>query len=127
MICSVFEVPNEGLAVDAAGVDSFVPSQKFLEREEEFEITEVDYEELSSSGKQEIKQGIICRRSTDEHILRDGGKHALNRITLTMESKPFGAGMSQAFARALSILGIVFSLQEIVENYATIVFLMIHT
>ncbi|KAL7448557.1 hypothetical protein ACHAWC_000724 [Mediolabrus comicus] len=74
MICSVFEVPNEGLAVDTAGVDSFVPSQKFLEREEEFEITKVDYEELSSSGKQEIKQGIICRRSTDEAYIERWGQ-----------------------------------------------------
>ena len=65
MICSVFEVPNEGLSASVTG-DNFVPSQQFLEREEEFDITKVLYEELETSSGKEIKEGVICRRSTDE-------------------------------------------------------------
>ena len=43
------EVPNEGLsASDGSGTDkhNWIPSQAFLEREEEFEIAMVPYEEL---------------------------------------------------------------------------------
>lgn len=45
-ICSVFEVPNAGLS--AASSDGWIPSQAFLEREEEFEIAMVPYEELEA-------------------------------------------------------------------------------
>ena len=41
-VCSVFEVPNEGLSATGAGSDdNWVPSQAYLEREEEFEIAMV--------------------------------------------------------------------------------------
>ena len=71
MICSVFEVPNEGLfAADAPG-ENVIPSQKFLEREEEFEITKVRYEDLQHG---ELKEGIICRRSTDEAYIKRWGE-----------------------------------------------------
>ena len=81
MICSVFEVPNEGLAAADAPGDNFVPSQAFLEREEEFEITKVEYEEIASSGssEQEIKQGIICRRSTDEAYIARWGQERFQK------------------------------------------------
>ncbi|EJK75711.1 hypothetical protein THAOC_02554 [Thalassiosira oceanica] len=50
-VCSVFEVPNEGLSATGAtsGDDNWVPSRAFLEREEEFEIAMVPYEELTSA------------------------------------------------------------------------------
>lgn len=81
MICSVFEVPNEGLAAADAPGDNFVPSQAFLEREEEFEITKVEYEEIASSGssEQEIKQGVICRRSTDEAYIARWGQERFQK------------------------------------------------
>ncbi len=43
------------------------------------------------------------------------------------EGRKVGKLSGTEWAFAQFILGIVFSLQEIVENYATIVFLMIHT
>ena len=82
MVCSVFEVPNEGLSAADAPGDTFIPSQKFLEREEEFEITRVRYEELatsSTSGKQEIKEGVICRRSTDEAYIARWGQERFQK------------------------------------------------
>ncbi|KAL7543658.1 hypothetical protein ACHAXR_012952 [Thalassiosira sp. AJA248-18] len=97
-ICSVFEVPNEGLS--ALSSDGWIPSQAFLEREEEFEIAMVPFEELtsmdgdigmvpmrtetslsddtatssSSTDKPSIKNGVICRRSTDEAYLAQWGE-----------------------------------------------------
>eukprot|EP00986_Skeletonema_menzelii_P021406 scaffold34408_cov177-Skeletonema_menzelii.AAC.1 len=82
MVCSVFEVPNEGLAAADAPGNNFVPSQKFLDREEEFEITKVRYEELatsSSSGEQEINEGVICRRSTDEAYIARWGQERFQK------------------------------------------------
>eukprot|EP00581_Thalassiosira_minuscula_P032554 CAMPEP_0183758814 /NCGR_PEP_ID=MMETSP0739-20130205/6659_1 /TAXON_ID=385413 /ORGANISM="Thalassiosira miniscula, Strain CCMP1093" /LENGTH=295 /DNA_ID=CAMNT_0025996475 /DNA_START=228 /DNA_END=1115 /DNA_ORIENTATION=- len=106
-ICSVFEVPNEGLsAVPSGGGDgnagSWIPSQAFLEREEEFDIAMVPYEEIASleandaapmrtetslsvsddtssssssiTPKPLVKKGVICRRSTDEAYLAQWGK-----------------------------------------------------
>lgn len=99
-ICSVFEVPNEGLSAATSSdgdekAGNWIPSQAFLEREEEFEIAMVPYEELLQTGddgdgtvpmraetslsedttttsesdineRSPIKHGVICRRSTDE-------------------------------------------------------------
>lgn len=79
MICSVFEVPNEGLAAADAPGNNFVPSQKFLEREEEFEITKVQYEEIATSGNQEIKEGVICRRSSDEAYIARWGQERFQK------------------------------------------------
>jgi len=80
MVCSVFEVPNEGLSASGPG-DNFAPSQKFLEREEEFEITKVRYEELEANGssKQEIKEGVICRRSTDDAYIARWGQERFQK------------------------------------------------
>ena len=49
-VCSAFEVPRDaGCSPTAAGSD-WIPSQAFLEREEEFEIAMVPYVELTSSS-----------------------------------------------------------------------------
>mmetsp|Transcript_5545 Transcript_5545/g.12123 ORF Transcript_5545/g.12123 Transcript_5545/m.12123 type:complete len:333 (+) Transcript_5545:55-1053(+) len=103
-VCSVFEVPNAGLSSVACGDEKtgrWIPSKAFLEREEEFEITMVPYEELTSTdadnGKVPVrvetsmsddttsssmnvdkpmvaKKGVICRRSTDEAYLAQWGQ-----------------------------------------------------
>eukprot|EP00580_Thalassiosira_gravida_P012752 CAMPEP_0201632868 /NCGR_PEP_ID=MMETSP0493-20130528/6367_1 /ASSEMBLY_ACC=CAM_ASM_000838 /TAXON_ID=420259 /ORGANISM="Thalassiosira gravida, Strain GMp14c1" /LENGTH=315 /DNA_ID=CAMNT_0048104473 /DNA_START=40 /DNA_END=987 /DNA_ORIENTATION=+ len=112
-VCSIFEVPNEGLTAAVATSDSddgnersgsWIPSQAFLEREEEFEIAMVLYEELtpmdakngtsmvpmrtetspsddttasSSSSAQKqppVQKGVICRRSTDEAYIAQWGQ-----------------------------------------------------
>ena len=96
-VCSVFEVPNEGLA--AASSSGFIPSQKFLEREEEFEIQLVPYYDdlpsvdvenapmrtetsLSDDTTSSIsiekplsdKKGVICCRSTDKAYITQWGQ-----------------------------------------------------
>lgn len=120
-VCSVFEVPNAGLSAataTAAAADDdaktdgrgWIPSRAFLEREEEFEIAMVPYENLtpldadnndtapmrtetslsddtttstassSSSGSsaekksQMKKEGVICRRSSDEAYISQWGR-----------------------------------------------------
>jgi hypothetical protein len=83
-ICSVFEVPNDGLSDVATknGIGSgWIPSRAFLEREEEFDIVMVPYEELSEatpviSDTANPPMGVICQRSTDEaYISRWGWDH----------------------------------------------------
>ena len=84
-ICSVFEVPNEGLSASDGSVGNWIPSQAFLEREEEFEIAMVPYEELasitsdtssssSSSVRRTDKKGVICRRSSDDAYISQWGE-----------------------------------------------------
>lgn len=105
-ICSVFEVPNEGLtaiASDGEGTGEWIPSRAFLEREEEFEIAMVPYEEFglnddcaasgvprrretsvsstasvsasnSTASDDTVKYGVLCRRSTDESYLAHWGE-----------------------------------------------------
>lgn len=76
-IVSVFEVAKEGLQVDAAdnSIHEFIPSQAFLEREEEFNIVPVPYLELdvTDSGFS-VRHGIICTRSTDEAYIERWGQ-----------------------------------------------------
>lgn len=89
-VCSVFEVPNDGLSnALSTGGEGWIPSRAFLEREEEFDIVMVPYEELdtrdedneqvpSSSFQNNARNppmGIICRRSTDEAYLSRWGHH----------------------------------------------------
>jgi len=68
-VCSVFEVPNEGLSATGAtgGDDNWVPSRAFLEREEEFEIAMVPYEELTSVdvGGGDAEHGIRGPRTRE--------------------------------------------------------------
>ena len=74
-ICSIFEVPNNDMMHDG------IPSRAFMEREEEFNIIEVEYIELESSqlenqndGKEKQNVGILCTSSTDEAYLERWGK-----------------------------------------------------
>ena len=99
-VCSVFEVADEGLSVyqdiseDTARM--WIPSQAFLEREEEFEIAMVPYDELTLSANKNNgtdvvdsnvadtsltmpKMGLICRRSTDEAYISLWGKDHFER------------------------------------------------
>jgi len=83
-ICSVFDVPNEGLSSTNTNGNNWIPSQAFLEREEEFDIAMVPYEELdiSSSTSNDIatvKKGVICRRSTDESYISQWGIDHFNK------------------------------------------------
>lgn len=64
-ICSVFEVPNSDM------MENGIPSQAFLEREEEFDIITVPYVELNG-GKEGT--GILCTASTDQEYLRKWGQ-----------------------------------------------------
>ena len=89
-VCSVFEVPNDGLSdADNTGGDGWIPSRAFLEREEEFDIVMVPYDELGTIDEDNQQfssssfrynagnppMGVICRRSTDEAYLSRWGEH----------------------------------------------------
>jgi len=85
-ICSVFEVPNEGLSSTNTNGNNWIPSQAFLEREEEFDIAMVPYEELtedisswSTTNDASVKKGVICRRSTDESYISQWGIDHFNK------------------------------------------------
>lgn len=81
-VCSVFEVPREQVYKDVEGSDGSVitkPTGAFLEREEEFDITEVPFLEFSdyddSYGSFEAaKKGTLCTRYTDEGFVERWGK-----------------------------------------------------
>ena len=82
-ICSVFEVSNEnGEFMSRSGVESDpMPSIEFREREEEFEIVTVPYEERTNQDEDpngiihDIKcTGILCTRSTDENYIKLWGE-----------------------------------------------------
>lgn len=104
-VCSVFEVPAELVMLDPAvsaggsggggeGKGGIVPSMAYLEREEEFDIVEVEYEELGQHlnavrATSTKRTGILCRRSTDEayvarwgpdHLAEKYGKHGITSI-----------------------------------------------
>jgi len=98
-VCSVFEVADEGLSVYQDISDDtarkWIPSQAFLEREEEFEIAMVPYYELPLSANENNatdvisnvaytsltmpKMGLICLRSTDEAYISLWGKDHFER------------------------------------------------
>jgi hypothetical protein len=68
-VCSIFEVPND----DDMMTDG-VPSQAFLEREEEFNIIEVPHIDFQDPEEEnEPKKGILCTISTDEDYLTRWG------------------------------------------------------
>lgn len=95
-VCSVFEVPNENGAFmekrkkgeveeedESLDYDAdIVASMAFREREEEFDIVMVPYEELQpelqasseSLSKQNHKMGVLCCRSTDEKYIKLWGQ-----------------------------------------------------
>jgi len=64
-ICSVFEVSSREMMEDG------VPSEAFLEREEEFGIVSVPYVELKDGS---TSQGILCTASTDAEYLKKWGQ-----------------------------------------------------
>lgn len=64
-ICSIFEVPNKDMMEDG------VPSEAFLEREEEFDIVTVPYVELKDGNS---GVGILCTASTDDAYLKKWGQ-----------------------------------------------------
>lgn len=78
-VCSVFEVSNENGEFSNGNFADFSPSMAFREREEEFEIIMVPYEELSSNVVSDVEsdhslssnllKGILCTRSTDEKYI----------------------------------------------------------
>lgn len=71
LVAAVFEVPNTLMMADG------IPSREFLEREEEFDIVEVPYQELDESV--DTKVGVICARSTDEAYLQRWGKERFDQ------------------------------------------------
>jgi hypothetical protein len=71
-VCSVFDVPNNNM------IENGVPSQTFLEREEEFNIvTEVRYQSLDDPTN--IGTGILCTSSDDETYVSRWGKEHFHR------------------------------------------------
>lgn len=65
-VCSVFEVPNKDM------MENGIPSQAFLEREEEFDIVTVPYVELKDGSTRD--EGILCTASTDEDYIEKWGQ-----------------------------------------------------
>ena len=64
-VCSVFEVPKDEILVEGNEDEkgTIIPSQAYLEREEEFDIVDVPYLEMDND--QSTTTGILCRRWTD--------------------------------------------------------------
>uniref|UniRef100_A0A7S4EK54 Uncharacterized protein n=1 Tax=Pseudo-nitzschia australis TaxID=44445 RepID=A0A7S4EK54_9STRA len=87
-VCSVFEVPRDQVYSDETDSDGRIvatkPTGAFLEREEEFDITEVPYVEFSESkgdgdddtaaAASATKMGVLCTRYTDEGFIERWGK-----------------------------------------------------
>lgn len=102
-ICSVFEVSNENEEFMTMSSDikneEYTPSMAFREREEEFEIIMVPFEELNITVEKEVgnssssvisehdsvissevsvtsakQMGILCTRSTDENYIKLWGQ-----------------------------------------------------
>eukprot|EP00977_Amphora_coffeiformis_P018250 scaffold6345_cov155-Amphora_coffeaeformis.AAC.2 len=70
-IVTVFEVPNKDMMEDGT------PCRAFLEREAEFDIVPAPYYELDQDSPKyspEPKEGIVCKRSTDEAFIQRWGK-----------------------------------------------------
>ena len=57
-ICSIFEVPNDDM------MENGLPSEAFLEREEEFNIIEVPYKDFYDADSS--KKAVLCTSSSDE-------------------------------------------------------------
>ena len=65
-VCTVFEVDSKDMMEDG------VPSQAFLEREEEFNIITVPYVDLTTG--ETCQGGILCARGSDEEYLQRWGQ-----------------------------------------------------
>jgi len=75
-ICSIFEVPNSNQEFTTA---NGVPSQAFLEREEEFHIIQMPYSQnLNSNDETKTKAlnsiGLACTSSTDAAYIAQWGQ-----------------------------------------------------
>lgn len=69
-VVSVFEVPNKDMMEDG------IPSRAFLEREAEFDIVTSAFFEIDDLHRDNPKEGIVCKRSTDQaYIQRWGQEH----------------------------------------------------
>jgi hypothetical protein len=64
-VCAVFEVSNSGM------MENGIPSQAFLEREEEFNIITVPFVDLTTGNE---ANGILCARGSDEEFLKRWGQ-----------------------------------------------------
>ncbi len=94
-ICSVFEVSNENgefmEVTDAMSTPTLSASMAFREREEEFDIKIVPYEEMNNNHNKDHKKesntsninnnsddaktmGVLCCRSTDEKYIKQWGQ-----------------------------------------------------
>jgi hypothetical protein len=71
-VCAVFEVSNAGM------MEHGIPSQAFLEREEEFHIIPVPFVDLTTGGNQP-SQGILCTRGSDEEFLKRWGQEHFDK------------------------------------------------
>jgi hypothetical protein len=69
-ICSVFEVPSKDM------MENGIPSEAFLEREEEFDIVTVPYVELQDGS---TREGILCTASTDDKYLKKWGQERFEK------------------------------------------------
>jgi hypothetical protein len=68
-ICAVFEVPNRDMMTNG------IPSEAFLEREEEFNI--ITFPFLENGSKEGLSGGILCTRSTHEEYVQRWGTASL--------------------------------------------------
>ena len=95
-VCSVFEVPKDEILDDTTGREgTIIPSQAYLEREEEFDIVKVPYieEEAHPSDTavhSSAKTGILCRRWTDEAYAQRWGPIDYRRSMVPTASSPSG-------------------------------------
>lgn len=73
-ICSIFEVPRDQVYQD----ESSEPTGEFLEREEEYSLTEVPFIDFSdtdeNAGDVYTKVGVLCTRLSDEGFIERWGK-----------------------------------------------------
>jgi hypothetical protein len=71
-LAAAFEVPADELMADG------IPSQAFLEREEEFDVITVPYFPVDPVSQQvfaeESQQGVICQRGSDELYIQRWGE-----------------------------------------------------
>jgi hypothetical protein len=93
-VCSVFEVPREEIFLnDEEEKDSDgniikrgrapKPTGEFLEREEEFDIVQVEFVELNSTTIETVTNrqttGVLCTRFTDEGYIKRWGMERFNQ------------------------------------------------
>ena len=76
-VCSVFEVPRDEILMegDEDEKGTIIPSQAYLEREEEFDIVQVPF--LDMDAEKPSTTGILCRRWTDDMYAQRWGERRL--------------------------------------------------